>query len=158
MSVTIRAIEAKDKEEWVNLWTGPNGYIEFYGSSNIITPEITNTTFDRFLNPNDPTYCNVAVNSETGKLIGFATYLTHRNTWTVEDTCYLNDLFVCESNRLGGVGRKLIESVYKSADELNCKNTYWLTQFHNHRAQMLYTKVGVKAGFLVYARPNNNYL
>ncbi|KAI5960997.1 HPA3 [Candida pseudojiufengensis] len=153
MSVVIRPIEAKDKEEWVNLWTGPGGYIEFYKSLDKITPEITNTTFERFLDSNDPTYCNVAIDSSTNKIIGFATYLTHRNTWTIEDSCYLNDLFVCESNRLGGVGRKLINSVYEDADKLGCGKTYWHTQFENHRAQLLYTKVGVKDGFLKYSRP-----
>ncbi|KAI5952540.1 HPA3 [Candida jiufengensis] len=153
MSVIIRPIEQKDKEEWINLWTGPKGYIEFYKSSDKITPEITETTFKRFLDPQNPTYCNIAVNSETGKLIGFATYLTHTNTWALEDSCYLNDLFVSESNRLGGVGRKLIESVYEAADKLGCAKTYWHTQFENHRAQLLYVKVGVKDGFLKYSRP-----
>ncbi|KAI3407080.1 HPA3 [Candida oxycetoniae] len=154
MSVTIRPIEAKDKEEWLNLWTGANGYIEFYKSQDKITPEISNATFDRFLDANTPMYSAVAVDDSTGKIIGFANYLTHLNTWTIEDTMYLNDLFVSPDNRLKGVGRKLIEYVYKEADRLNCGKCYWSTQFENHRAQLLYTKVGVKSGFLTYFRPS----
>ncbi|CAK9435355.1 uncharacterized protein LODBEIA_P00820 [Lodderomyces beijingensis] len=153
MSVTIRPIEAKDKAEWLNLWSGPNGYIVFYKAEHRMNPEISEITFQRFLNPKEPVYSIVAVDDSTGQVIGFANYLTHRNTWTVEDALYLNDLFVSADNRLHGVGRKLIEYVYTEADRLNCKKCYWSTQFENHRAQLLYTKVGVKSGFLTYFRP-----
>ncbi|KAI5962747.1 HPA3 [Candida theae] len=154
MSVVIRPIEAKDKEQWLNLWTGPLGYIEFYKSLDKITPEISETTFARFLDPKEPVYALVAVDPHTDKIIGFANYLTHRNTWTINDALYLNDLFVSETSRLHGVGRKLIEAVYDEADRLKCEKCYWSTQFENHRAQLLYTKVGVKSGFLLYRRPN----
>ncbi|EER34209.1 hypothetical protein CTRG_03027 [Candida tropicalis MYA-3404] len=153
MTFTIRPIEEKDKQEWLNLWSGPGGYIEFYKSLDKITPEISETTFSRFLDPTEPVYSIVAVDDSDGKVIGFANYLTHRNTWTIENALYLNDLFVCSENRLHGVGRKLIEYVYDECDRMNCKKCYWSTQFENHRAQLLYTKVGVKSGFLLYRRP-----
>lgn len=152
MSVTIRPIKEKDKPEWLHLWTGKGGYIEFYNSLDKITPEISDTTFARFLDANEPVYSVVAVD-DSGKIIGFANYLTHRNTWTVEDALYLNDLFVSSESRLHGVGRKLIEYIYGEADRLKCKKCYWSTQFENHRAQLLYTKAGVKSGFLLYRRP-----
>lgn len=153
MSVTIRPIEAKDKSEWINLWTGKDGYIDFYKGQDRITPEITETTFARFLDENEPVYSLVAVDDSTGKIIGFANYLTHRNTWTIGDALYLNDLFVSGTLRLKGVGRKLIEQIYQESDKLKCDKCYWSTQFENHRAQLLYTKVGVKSGFLLYRRP-----
>lgn len=148
----VRPIEEKDKAQWVELWSGKNSYLEFYKSLDKVSTEITDTTFSRFLDESEPVYACVATDDE-GKLIGFATYLTHRNTWTIEDAMYLNDLFVSESCRLGGVGRKLIEFVYLEADKMGIKKVYWNTQFENHRAQMLYTKVGVKSGFLSYRRP-----
>lgn len=155
MSVIIRPIEAKDKQQWLNLWTGPGRYIEFYKSMDKITPEISETTFARFLDANEPVYSLVAIDANSpDEIIGFANYLTHRNTWTIDDALYLNDLFVCENNRLHGVGRKLIEAIYDEADRLKCDKCYWSTQFENHRAQLLYTKVGVKSGFLLYRRPN----
>lgn len=153
MSVSIRKIEEKDKAEWVNLWSGPDSYLVFYKST--VPEAATETTFKRFFDEKDPVYCAVAVDDSTGKVIGFATYLTHRNTWTIGDTMYLNDLFVSSTCRLKGTGRKLIEFVYSEADKMGCENTYWHTQFENHRAQLLYTKVGYKAGFLVYKRPGN---
>ncbi|KAG7661633.1 HPA3 [[Candida] subhashii] len=153
MSVTIRPIEAKDKQRWLELWTGPGGYIDFYEAQDRITPEISENTFRKFLDPHEPVYSAVAINDATGEIIGFINYLTHANTWTIENALYLNDLFVCSENRLKGVGRKLIEYAYSEADRLNCKKCYWSTQFENHRAQLLYTKVGVKSGFLLYRRP-----
>lgn len=152
MTFTIRPIEAKDKAEWKALWTGPDSYLEFYKSIDVVDDETTELTFSRFLDDSEPMWAAVAVNGE-GKLIGFATYLTHRNTWSAKNTLYLNDLFVAPSCRLGGVGRALIEYVYAEADKMDCGKTYWNTQFENHRAQLLYTKVGKKAGFLSYVRP-----
>ena len=153
MTFTVRPIEEKDKQEWLDMWNGKGSYLEFYNSLGVVTPEATENTLKRFFDPNEPVYCVVAVNNETGKLIGFANYLTHRNTWTIEDSLYLNDLFVREDSRLHGVGRALIEKVYSEGDRLNCKKVYWSTQFENHRAQLLYTKVGVKTGFLTYRKP-----
>lgn len=152
MSFTIRAIEEKDKPEWLVMWNGEGSYLEFYKSLDVVSTEQTDSTFKRFLDPTEPVYAAVAVD-ESGKLIGFATYLTHRNTWTIEDSLYLNDLFVSGSSRLHGVGRALIEYVYGEADKMGCPKVYWNTQFENHRAQLLYTKVGVKSGFLLYRRP-----
>lgn len=152
MKFSIRPIEQKDKEDWVALWTGPDSYLEFYNSIDKVTDEATNATFSRFLDGKETVWAAVAVDQDN-KLIGFATYLTHRNTWSVCDSLYLNDLFVHPSCRLGGVGRALIEFVYCKADKLGCAKTYWNTQFENHRAQLLYTKVGKKSGFLLYVRP-----
>lgn len=152
MSFTVRPIEEKDKAEWLDMWRGQGSYLEFYKSLDVVPSEATETTFKRFFDPKEPVYSCVAVDA-TGKLIGFANYLTHRNTWTINDSLYLNDLFVRGDSRLHGVGKALIEFVYSEADKFGCPKVYWSTQFENHRAQMLYTKVGVKSGFLLYRRP-----
>lgn len=146
----VRPIERKDKEQWLQLWSGPNLYLVFYKAKDKVTQEATETTFERFLDENEPVYSVVA--EHEGKLIGFLNYLTHRNTWTVENALYLNDLFVSEDNRLHGVGRALMEYGFSEADRLGCKKCYWSTQFENHRAQLLYTKIGEKSGFLLYKR------
>lgn len=126
--------------------------MEFYEALDRVSDKATETTFSRFLDEKEPVYCAVAVD-ESGKVIGFVTYITHRNTWTVEDALYIHDLYVSSKSRLKGVGRALIEFCYKEADRFNCPKCYWSTQFDNHRAQLLYTKVGKKSGFLIYRRP-----
>lgn len=145
----IRPIKESDKEQWLPLL---QGYLTFYKSE--WPQEVVDSTFQRFLDPNETVNCAVAVDDDDdSKLVGFATYITHRNTWTIGDSMYLNDLFVDPSVRNGGYGRKLIEYVYKEADEKHCDTTYWHTQHFNHRAQLLYTKIGVKDDFVKYQRP-----
>lgn len=51
-----------------------------------------------------------------GKLVGIAHYLFHATLW-MEDSCYLQDLFVDEAARGQGVARKLIEEVADASRE-----------------------------------------
>lgn len=160
MTVTIRQITAADKSQWISLW---KKYLAFYASTGVkaaasLPDSVTETTFSRFLDSFEPMTCFVAEATTDStppskELIGFATILWHRNTWAVEDKIYLNDLFVDESKRCGGVGKLLIERVYQYGDENGMPKVYWRTQDFNHRAQLLYTKVGVKDGFVTYGRP-----
>ncbi|MFD7625528.1 GNAT family N-acetyltransferase [Streptomyces sp. NPDC059851] len=61
-----------------------------------------------------------------GKLVGIAHYLFHPTFW-MEDSCYLQDLFVDEAARGRGVARMLIESaapsVRRSAED--ARPTCW---------------------------------
>ena len=84
-------------------------------------------------------HCLVA--EREGKLIGLAHYLIHRSTWSVENICYLNDLFVDPRGRRSGVARKLIEAVYGAADEAGAAKVYWLTHESNAAARLLYDQV-----------------
>ena len=147
MSATTRPIVADDEAVWRKLW---HAYNEFYHRVEDITEEITATTFKRFLDEKNPIDAAIAV--VDNNVVGFVTWFTHPSTYTVEDHIYLNDLFVDPSCRNGGIGRKLIEYVYGEADKKGVKVVYWHTQYFNHRAQLLYTKVGKRTDFIMYAR------
>ncbi|KAK9321259.1 acyl-CoA N-acyltransferase [Lipomyces orientalis] len=146
---TIRPIRETDKESWLKLW---EGYLVFYEST--LDNKVTETTFARFFDETEPVYALVAETTD-GNLIGFVTWVTHRSTWAITDYIYLHDLFVAPDSRLHGVGRKLIESVYGVGKETEADRVYWHTQVHNHRAQLLYTKVGKRDGFVVYRWPES---
>ena len=148
MSVTIRPINASDEQIWRTHWAA---YNEFYQRTDRITETITATTFSRFLDKSSPVDSAVAV-SESNELVGFVTWYPHPSTASVEDVVYLNDLFVDPKSRNGGVGRKLIEYVYAEAEKAGTKSVYWHTQFFNHRAQLLYTKVAKRTDFVMYSR------
>lgn len=150
MSITIRTIAASDEKTWRAQW---HAYNEFYHRTERITEKITATSFSRFLDEKSPIQCAVAVPaSNAEELLGFVTWYPHPSTATVEDIVYLNDLFVDPSSRNGGVGRKLIEHVYAEADKAGTGHVYWHTQFFNHRAQLLYTKVAKRTDFVMYSR------
>lgn len=148
-SFAIRPVKHQDFDAWLPLW---NGYNAFYGRTGpTALPEtITQTTWSRFFDAYEPVHAQVA--EHEGKLIGLAHYLFHRSTIQIEPSCYLQDLFTDESARGMGVGRALIEAVYRVAAEAGCRRVYWHTHETNAAAMQLYDNVAEKSGFLVYRK------
>lgn len=146
-SVIVRFVTEDDKEGWQRLW---RSFQDFYSVS--FPNELDEFNFKRFLDPNVKMWAAVAVDSTSGKIIGMINFLSHMTTWDFKGKVYINDLYVDESSRVKGVGRELIQFVYKEADKLDTPNVYWYTDESNHRAQLLYTKIGYKAPKSLYKR------
>ena len=144
--MNIRPVTKNDFNEWLQLW---KGYQVFYKAT--ISDEITKTTFDRFQDAQEPVYCLVIENEEK-QLSGLVHYIFHRSTWTIENYCYLQDLFVDPKHRASGLGRKLIEAVYAEAEKNHCSRVYWLTQENNEQARMLYDRIADQTGFIQYRK------
>ena len=144
--MNIRPVTKNDFNEWLQLW---KGYQVFYKAA--ISDEITKTTFDRFQDAQEPVYCLVIENEEK-QLVGLVHYIFHRSTWTIENYCYLQDLFVDPKHRASGLGRKLIEAVYAEAEKYHCSRVYWLTQENNDQARMLYDRITDQTGFIQYRK------
>ena len=64
----------------------------------------------------------------------------------------LQDLFTLPSERGRGVGRALIEAVYRQAAAAGSKRVYWHTQESNAPGRALYDKVAKNSGFIVYLK------
>lgn len=141
---TIRPIEARDEARWRSLWQGYNEYYE-----RTIPEDATALTFKRMLDPAVELYGAVA-EDEGGELAGFVTWMPHMYTGSTADIVYLHDLFVDPATRNKGTGRRLMEYCFARAEESGAGKVYWLTQHFNHRAQLLYTKVGEKSPFVHY--------
>ena len=84
--------------------------------------------------------------------VGFVHFVLHRSCWSEGDYCYLQDLFVAEGARNGGVGRRLIEHVYARAAAEHCARVYWLTQANNALAMRLYDRIADRPGFVQYRK------
>jgi D-amino-acid N-acetyltransferase len=122
-SITIRSIQEGDREQWLALW---EQYNIFYKRS--IPQNVTDTTFARFLDDKIHMYCQLAtLTSDTSKLVGFVTDYPHPSIATITEQVYLHDLFVDESIRSKGTGRKLIEIVYEYAKSIEAASMYWHT-------------------------------
>ena len=143
MTLTIRAIEAKDKEQWLILWAG---YLEFYKST--ISSEQTELTWKRLINNELKMFGFVAENEDG--VIGFTHCLFRPSTWTETDYCYLEDLFVDPMIRGKGVGRALIVKVVELAREKKSKRVYWTTQEFNKTARVLYDSITPVSEFVQY--------
>ena len=143
MTLTIRAIEEKDKNQWLKLWAG---YLEFYKST--ISPEQTDLTWKRLIN-NELKMFGFVAESEEG-VIGFTHCLFRPSTWTETDYCYLEDLFVDPNIRGKGVGRALMNKVFELAKEKKSKRVYWTTQEFNETARILYDSITPVSEFVQY--------
>jgi GNAT superfamily N-acetyltransferase len=148
-SFLIRAVEPADFENWKQLW---DGYNAFYGRKDktALPEEITARTWARFFDAYEPVHALVA--DQEGHLLGLVHYIFHRSTIALGSNCYLQDLFTLESARGQGVGRALIEGVYRRAQIAGSSRVYWHTHETNATAMLLYDKVAEKSGFVVYRK------
>ena len=147
-TTTIRALREQDYPAWQPLW---DGYNAFYGREGptALDPEITRTTWRRIFESAEPVFALVA--ESEGKMLGITHYLYHRSTTRIELICYLQDLFTLPTARGRGVGRALIEAVYRDAAASGIKRVYWQTQHSNAAGRLLYDKVAKHLGFIVYS-------
>jgi GNAT superfamily N-acetyltransferase len=145
----IRAVEPADFEKWKPLW---DGYNAFYGRKDetALPDEITCTTWVRFFDAYEPVHALVA--DQAGHLQGLVHYIFHRSTIALGSNCYLQDLFTLEAARGQGVGRALIEEVYRRAKIAGSSRVYWHTHETNAIAMQLYDKIAEKSGFVVYRK------
>ena len=148
-TLIVRPATRADYARWLPLW---DGYNAFYGRSGdtALAPEITAATWDRFFDPYEPMFALVA--EQDGALLGFTHYLLHRSTTSLLPSLYLQDLFTNAEARGQGVGRALIEAVYRAAQHLSLPRVYWLTHETNETAMALYDRIAEKSGFLVYRK------
>jgi GNAT superfamily N-acetyltransferase len=146
-TLTVRPAERTDFKSWMPLW---EGYNAFYGrqGETALDPNITERTWQRFFDANEPVFALVAESGEN--LVGLTHYLFHRDTTRIELTCYLQDLFTAPSLRGRGIGRSLILGVYKEARAAGIKSVYWQTHESNAAGRLLYEQVAKHLGFLVY--------
>jgi GNAT superfamily N-acetyltransferase len=143
----VREPRESDFADWLPLW---EGYNAFYGrvGENALAPEVTETTWARFFDPQEPVFALVA--ESEGKLVGLTHFLHHRSTSRIELSCYLQDLFTLPELRGQGIGRALIEAVYAGARGAGIKRVYWQTHHTNAAGRLLYDKVAQNQGFIIY--------
>jgi GNAT superfamily N-acetyltransferase len=145
--ISIRPLQLRDQAAWEDLF---RGYIAFYKSH--VPDDVIAATWSRMIAGEAGFHiCLVAVD-EADSPIGLAHILFHPSTWTRTTYCYLEDLFVRPDIRAQGVGRALIEAVYREADARGATRTYWSTQETNYRARGLYDQVAAKSPFIQYRR------
>lgn len=145
-ALIVRPLTAQDWQGWRRLWTA---YLAFYETT--VSEAVYETTFARLLG-DDPQDFHCLIAELDGAPVGLTHYLFHRHAWKVENVCYLQDLYADPEVRGTGVGRALIEAVYRAADAEGAPGVYWLTQDFNTTARRLYDRVGTLTPFIKYAR------
>ncbi len=143
--IEIRPLAPSDRAGWEPLF---EAYLGFYESE--LPKQQYDLTWTRFHDDAEPMHALGAF--DEGKLVGIVHVVFHRSTWLADTTCYLQDLYVDESQRGRGVGEQLIEKVALLAREKNAGRLYWLTQENNATARRLYDRVAVAPGFIQYRK------
>lgn len=146
--IILRYVTLEDKENWNKMW------YQFRAHYDTAIPDgLNEDIFAKFLDPSVPMYSCLAFNNDTKEVVGMVNFVKHYSTWKFKEIIYLEDLYVNEKVRSQGIGRKLIDLVYKEADKMDTPYVYWTTDTFNHRAQLLYTKVADLTSKCIYERP-----
>jgi len=143
--IDIRPVRPDDRGQWSALWSG---YLRFYRQH--LPAEVTDGTFARLVDARAPLHGLVA--ERGGTLAGFVHYQFHPTSWSLRDSCYLEDLYVDPEGRGGGIGRALIRAVYEAADRAQASTVYWLTQEFNAEGRALYDTLARRTSFIRYER------
>jgi GNAT superfamily N-acetyltransferase len=152
MAILIRETQLTDLKPWTNLW---QSYLSFY-QSETLGKHITDLLWQRIHTVEHPIHCLVAQDSQSKELIGLVHFMNHSDTWSKNDVCYLEDLFVCGDHRNSGVGEALINAVHQRAYKKKWARVYWHTKENNKRARSLYDKLtGGPDGFISYRLSTN---
>jgi GNAT superfamily N-acetyltransferase len=126
-------------------------YQRFYEVEQIDT-ERNRRYFSRFIAPSDEGRLLGAWIEDD--LVGFACLYWHRSSLAAADTVLMNDLYVEEGQRGGGVGRALIEASAEVARERGVAILEWSTAPDNERAQRLYDSTGAnRSEWVEYEMP-----
>jgi GNAT superfamily N-acetyltransferase len=141
----IRKAEARDEAAWRGLWAQ---YLKFYRAS--VPEDVTANTWRTILDPAGNMHG--LVGEVDGKVVGICNYLFHDSTWSLQPTCYLQDLYVDPLARGGGVARKLILACEAEAKAGNAFRLYWQTQEFNGAARSLYDTIVPRSSFIVYRK------
>ena len=130
----MRPIRLDELEEALPLIAG---YQTFYAAHP--DTERNRKFFSRFIDPSDEGLLLGAWLD--GSLAGFATLYWFFSSTKATDAVLMNDLFVREDVRGGGVGRALIQSALAEARKRGAAHLEWFTAPDNAVAQRLYDSV-----------------
>jgi GNAT superfamily N-acetyltransferase len=134
MDAEIRPIREDELEHALPLIAG---YQRFYEAEP--DDDRNRTFFRRFVAPSEEGLLLGAWLD--GRMVGFATiYWTHSSS-RAADIALMNDLFVAEDVRGGGIGRALIAACADAGREAGKAVLEWYTATDNHQAQRAYDAV-----------------
>ena len=138
----ISPLRPTEFAHWQQLW---HEYQQFYKVE--LPVAVTDSTWQRI---HAGTLHGLGARDWSGNLQGIVHYLFHGDTWSEQDACYLQDLYVHPNARGAGCARRLIEAVAAAAKRAGANAPYWLTHESNANARRLYDTVAQNHGFIQY--------
>jgi GNAT superfamily N-acetyltransferase len=147
-AVTVRPARPEDREGWMALWQAYNAFYDV-----VVPDDVSEVTWQRILDEKSHIGSLVACEWPDGAVLGFANYIIHPRTWSVKDTCYLEDLYVYEGSRGQGIGKMLCEAMKYMGERKGLDRIYWNTRESNMPACKLYDQIATRDDFVRYVMP-----
>jgi GNAT superfamily N-acetyltransferase len=145
MTIEVQQVSEAHKEGWLAMW---QGYLTFYKED--LPAEQTELTWQRLLDPAFNMHGFVAIHD--GLVVGLTNYSWTNSSWDAAPNIYLEDLFVDENLRGGGIGRSLIDAVTHVAHAKGSKRVRWITHNTNATARRLYDQLTEVSEYVMYDR------
>ena len=142
-AITIRPLQLNDFPSWLPLWNANN-----LGHRNEI---VTTETWSRLTNDHNPV-CGICA-LKNGEMVGLVHYILHPTTGSIENACYMQDVFVHEDHRSQGIAKKMIVDLIEIGKKEKWSRLYWLADASDDAAQALYKNIGVKMNFTLHIQP-----
>ena len=136
----IRAVTSDDFPQWLALWNANN-----LGQVN---EAVTTQTWMRILDADAPVHA--LVTEDKGNLVGLVQYVVHPTTGSINDVCYMQDVFVAPERRKQGIARKMVTALGRIGSREKWARIYWLAESDNEAAQALYRDLGQKLDFTLH--------
>lgn len=93
------------------------------------------------------------VAEDKGELVGLLQYVLHYTTGSIEQVCYMQDVFVVPERRAQGIARAMIQSLAQIGKREKWGRIYWLAEESNAAAQALYKSLGHRLDFSLHILP-----
>lgn len=146
MPFTIRELVAMDLPQWRELF---RAYGVFYETA------FDDAVLDRVgtILLREGSGVDAIVAENDGRLIGFAHYRRHPDTFTGGTDWYLDDLYVDPAARGEGIATALIEALTALAREHGDAGTIrWITAADNAPAQRVYDRLAQRTSWVTYEK------
>lgn len=144
----IDKLKPEDREVWEKMWQDS---VSEHGS---ITTDAVEQTWT-FIMSGIPLGIHGLCARLDGELVGFLHYVLHPVAGATQPVCYMQDVFVPESQRRKGIASHLIAALAHFCKQQEWERIYWLVDQNNKPAQELYQDIGIKLNFTLHAIPGN---
>ncbi len=144
MTFEIRPAGDDDFFGWLPLFAA---YCEFYETE--LDDAKALIVWNWIRDESDPLDAALAVDDD-GRPLGLAHYRVVPDSLQATRGMYLDDLYVDESARGGGIGRALIEFVHARSLEVGTGGVSWITDADNASARRLYDELARTTNWVTY--------
>ncbi len=144
MDVEIRPADVEDRDAWLTLIQALHEEYEL-----ALSADVAFDTWDRVINRSNPVRSRVAV-TPSGEVVGFGNYVIHASTWSENDVCYIEDVYVDEAHRRHGIGAAIVRDIVRIGHISKLHAVYTVAQMDDDGAQAFADGIAEYTGLVRY--------